>query len=124
MPLSMLFKKNDCIPIEFRSVDCESPFLRIYNSYIKDQAPKYELFYETGGIRIKMAEKNLSRNDIKLSFEIDNERDLRHLFIEVHSRFISQRIPINSNYNIYESEANYNDGVLEINIPKFQISQW
>ena len=118
MPLSMLFKGSDCIPIEFRYVDCESPFIRLYGSYLRDQKPRYEIIDSEQGKTVIFPEENLSQNDIKLSFEIDHERGQRQLLIEIHSRFISQRVPLNSNDNLYKASAEYKDGILKIHIPK------
>lgn len=118
MPLSMLFKQNDCIPIEFRSVDCDSPFIRLYNSYVDDQQPKYEIVQKADGKTVTLNEKYLSPNDIRLSFEIDHERNQRYLLIEIHSRFISQRVPLSSGDNIYSAKAEYDEEVLKVHNPK------
>ena len=115
MPLSILFKNDESIPFEYKSFKEDSPFQRLYHSYLNDQEVRYSVFRTDSFVKVTLDEKDLSANDVKLSFEINEYK--RYLIIEIDNRFISQKIPIAKDLNIYQAKAQCKKGVLEINIP-------
>lgn len=117
MPLSMLFRKSDCIPIQYKAVSGDSPYQRLYSSYLKDQPPEYNKIQTDSLIKIIVNETGLTEENIDLCFDIDHERAKNYLVVEIPERFYTQKVHIPNSYDIYNAEAVCNDGILEITIP-------
>ena len=117
MSLSMLFRKNGCIPIQYKAVHIDSPFQRLLSSYLNDQPQEYSKIQTDSFIKIYVSEVELSEDDLDLCFEIDHERAKNYLAIEIPTRFYSQKVPIPNNYDIYNSVAVLENGNLQISIP-------
>ncbi|MCM8540444.1 MAG: Hsp20 family protein [Lentisphaeraceae bacterium] len=117
MPLSMLFKKSDCIPIEYMAVKTDSPYQRLYSSYLNDQPADYSSIKTDSSIKFIFNERDVSEDDLNLCFEIDHERAKNYLLVEMPVRLYSQKINIPNSFDIYKAEAVCEDGILEITIP-------